>query len=76
MNGALGQSNLGQSSYWSQSSTFLHRVKKDNTTSCGGGGAVLGGNRSSRKNLCGIGSRSSDNKLALESWTKKAGSST
>ena len=35
--GALGQPSL------SQSSTFSHRVKKDNTTSCGGG------DRSSRK---------------------------
>jgi hypothetical protein len=43
-----------------QSSTSSHRVKRDNT-------AVLGGDRSSRKNLYGIGSRSNDSKLALES---------
>jgi hypothetical protein len=69
MNGPLGQSSLGQSG------TFSHRIKKDNTTSYGGG-AGLGGDQSFRKNLCGIGSRSSDSKLALESWTRKVGSST
>jgi len=49
--------------------------KKDTTTSCRGG-AVLEAIGLLKKTLCGIGSRSSDTKLALESWTRKAGSST